>query len=312
MGSKIGSLGESRTVYLQDLDGQVVAVDAYIELYQYLTAITDDWNDYIRNDDGFPISHIIGLVSRNAAVLDHGVSPVYVFDGGFPELKTEELEKRKHEGAEEAFWEAKANGNRKRAKKLAYKKVGVTDAMVDSAITVLNAMGIPSVRAPCEGESQCAQLVHEGTADHVVTNDHDTLCYGVPTMIKDWNASGAKRLDLETILESQDWTLEELRWYAVLRGTDYNSSPKGVGKHRGRKIINESESFDEVMDRAESWDDVNRSRWMRVLELFDEPEVHRGVCLEWPECDLDALHDIAHGQYGMSERQLQSYTKRLE
>lgn len=301
MGSPLGSLCELEEVSLTELSGQTIAVDGNLDTYQYITAITDDWNDYVRNDEGLPISHLIGLLQRYAPVVSTGVNVVYVYDGGFPELKEEEVESRRTEGAVEAFNEAKRAGNRQKAKKLAYEKTAVTEFMRESASDVLEAMGIPVMIAAEEGEPQCAQLVKDGLVDYPVSQDWDTLLYDIPSMVREFNSGGGALAHRDHILSETGWTMEELRWYCVLRGSDYNRSVSGVGTVRGRSIVDDADSFGEVMDSAESYGYVDRDRWRAALHLFEDPVVHRKPDIPSFDPDPDALRDIAIERYGVGE-----------
>lgn len=312
MGSPLGGIADEDSIDLEDLTGEVIAIDGNIDIYQYLTAITDDWNDYVRNDEGVPISHLIGLVSRYGQVLKHGIRPIYVFDGGYPDLKEDTLESRRNPEAAEKFVEAKQNGNKSKARSLAYQKVGVSDFMIDSTIELLDAMGIPAFKAPAEGEPQAAQLVHDGTADHVVSEDWDTMLYDIPTLVRSFGTSGGDMAYLERILRSMEWDIEQLRWYCVLRGSDYNSSVNGVGTVRGQNIVSDADSFDDVIEAAESYDEVDRDRWWRALELFRSPEVETDVDVEWTPFDREEVKAIACDKYGLAEWQVDSRLSNVE
>ena len=314
MGSPLGGLSDNDSIDLDDLEGEVIAIDGNLDLYQYITAITDDWNDYVRNDEGQPISHLIGLISRYGQVLKHGIRPIYVFDGGYPELKEETVESRKTEGAVEKFQQAKANGEKKKARKLAYQKTAVTPFMQESATELLESMGIPVVQAPAEGEPQAAQFVHDGIADHVVSEDWDTILYDVPTLVRNFRTSGAEIAHRDRILINQGWRIGKLRWYCVLRGSDYNKSVKGIGPVRGKQIVSDADSFEDVMDAAESYGDVNRERWRKSLELFEEPEVesHHPDDITWGRFNRDDVHNVACLKYGLADWQVESRLANVE
>lgn len=44
--------------------------------------------------DGETTSHLMGTFYRTIRLLEHGIKPVYVFDGKPPEMKSSELVKR--------------------------------------------------------------------------------------------------------------------------------------------------------------------------------------------------------------------------
>lgn len=314
MGTPLGDLAVAEQATLDDLHGEVVVIDGHLEFHQYIHSITNDWGDYVTNDDGYPISHLIGLVSRLGKVLDAGIKPIYVFDGGFPELKQELLDDRheEKENAREVFQQAVQNGNQSKAQAAAHKKNGVMDSMILSGMELLEAMGVPAFRAPGEGEAQAAQLCAEGTASHVVTEDWDALLHGVPSMLRDFGTSGCDRVGLQATLDELGWTHEELRWYGVLRGTDYNESVNGVGTTYGKSIIEDAESFDDVIAEAKTYDTVNEDRWRRALELFDDQAVDEGLNPTWEPFDIERAHNIACVKYGLADWQVTSRLKNVE
>lgn len=305
MGSAaIGGLADKQSVSLDDLSNTVLAIDAYIVIHQFIHSITDEYGDYLTNDDGFPISHLIGVISRTGPLLRRNIRPVYVFDGGYPDLKQEEVDSRSFPEAEDKFIEAKLNNDKEAARRYAHQKAHVTDSMVYSLQQLLQSMGLPYVDAPGEAEPQCVQLVHDGQADYPASQDWDTMLYGPPAMVRDLRSNGASMVHLQDMLDKREWTIDQLRWYAILRGTDYNYSVNGVGPIRGKEIVDQSDSFNEVMNRAGSYGPINRDRWRRVLDLIENPEVDTDVELIWGEFNLDHVTYMACEVYGLEEAQV--------
>jgi flap endonuclease-1 len=74
------------------LTGKVVAIDASMSMYQFIAA-TQMWQDkaggvkILTDDNGNETAHLIGIFNRTIMFLEHGVKPVWVFDGKPPELK---------------------------------------------------------------------------------------------------------------------------------------------------------------------------------------------------------------------------------
>ncbi|KNE54364.1 hypothetical protein AMAG_00341 [Allomyces macrogynus ATCC 38327] len=83
----------SKAVRLDSLDGQVLAIDASIWLYQFVKAMRDD------NGNALDHAHLLGFFRRLCKLLYWGVCPVFVFDGAAPDLKRATLaERRRREG----------------------------------------------------------------------------------------------------------------------------------------------------------------------------------------------------------------------
>ena len=83
------------------LHGKTVAVDASMAMYQFLIA-TQSFSrkgapgvKELKDADGNLSGHMVGMFHRTIQFLDNGIKPIWVFDGKSPELKSDELEKRK-------------------------------------------------------------------------------------------------------------------------------------------------------------------------------------------------------------------------
>lgn len=101
--------------------GRKIAIDASMCMYQFLIAVRQDGN-VLQNEDGettrsvhfkmdtlitvkmlmytgprltpsFGLysSHLMGMFYRTIRMLEHGIKPVYVFDGKPPQLKSSEV-----------------------------------------------------------------------------------------------------------------------------------------------------------------------------------------------------------------------------
>ena len=72
----------------------------------------------LKDTNGNLTGHLVGLFHRTVQFMENGVKPIWVFDGKAPDLKSDELEKRKamKQAAEEQKEEAIAAGDMERAK----------------------------------------------------------------------------------------------------------------------------------------------------------------------------------------------------
>ena len=93
-------------------------------------------------------------------MIENGIKPVYVFDGKPPTMKSGELEKRmeKRADAQVALEKAKEEGNDEEIDKQSRRLVKVSKDHVEDCKKLLKLMGVPYVQAPCEAESQCAEV----------------------------------------------------------------------------------------------------------------------------------------------------------
>lgn len=51
--------------------------------------------DQLTDSEGNKTGHLVGLFSRSLTLLEQGIKPIWVFDGQPPDIKMEELKRRK-------------------------------------------------------------------------------------------------------------------------------------------------------------------------------------------------------------------------
>ena len=94
MGVQITELLPLKDIELKELSGKIIAIDAPIFLYQFLTTIRQRDGTLLMDSKGNVTSHLSGIFFRTVKLLENGIKPVYVFDGKPPELKRKEQERR--------------------------------------------------------------------------------------------------------------------------------------------------------------------------------------------------------------------------
>ncbi|CAD6242064.1 unnamed protein product [Miscanthus lutarioriparius] len=144
---------------------RIIAVDASISIYQFLTAMNP-----LQNDNGEETSHLVGMFCRTAKFLEAGIEPVYVFDGTPPDMKKQEIAKRnaRREDAKKELLDltgAVEDGDEdkgKDAEELRKRTVKVTSTHYNGCKRLLQLMGVPVIQAPSEAEAQCSHLCKDG------------------------------------------------------------------------------------------------------------------------------------------------------
>ncbi|VVC01760.1 Flap endonuclease 1 [uncultured archaeon] len=317
MGVDLGDVPK-RNAAIADLAGKKFAVDAYNTIYQFLSSIRGQDGTPLMDSSGNVTGHLAGIFYRNARLLESGVRPIYVFDGKPPDFKANELGERKARKTEaEAKWKAALEkGNMEEARKAAQATSRLTQKMVGEAKELLTLMGVPVVDSPSEGEAQATQLVIEGTADAVASQDMDCLLFGAPLLLRNLSVGGRRKLPgkqewidvqpefiaLDDALATLGVTRQQLIWMGILIGTDFDEGVKGVGPKKALKIVAESKTLEEAAQKAGAADEL--PLFQSVENFFLNPPVTKGVGVKFGKMDCDALVSFLCGKHDFSEERV--------
>ncbi|KAF3004250.1 DNA repair protein rad2 [Curvularia kusanoi] len=206
----------------------------------------------------------------------------------------------------------------------------VTQTMVSECQHLLSLFGLPYITAPMEAEAQCAELVHLGLVDGIVTDDSDTFLFGGTRVYKNmFNAAKFVECYLANDLTSEfSLTREKLIAIAQLLGSDYTPGVPGIGPVTALEIISE---FPKLEDFKNWWTGVQnntipkeadasnafRRRFRksqatklflppgfpdpRVADAYLNPEVDSDPQpFQWGVPDLAALRSFLSAQIGWS------------
>jgi flap endonuclease-1 len=262
----------------EGLAGRSVAVDGHNALYQFLATIRQRDGQLFTDAAGQVTSHLVGLLYRTTSLLAAGVRPVWVFDGAPPALKSGTLSGRfRAKEKAEAEWQAAlAEGDLARARRKASATSRLTREMVAEARELLDALGVPHVQAPSEGEAQAAVMAARGRVWASASEDYDSLLFGTPRLVRGLaarprtgSASAAQVIVREELLATLGIDGEELILLGLLVGTDYNDGAAGFGPKRAYKLVHEHLGWEGTLRRA----GLDPEAVAPVAELFRHPEV---------------------------------------
>ena len=270
------ALASIREVSFDELDGTFVAVDAHNWLYRYLTTTVKFTDERVyTTDDGEEVANLIGVVQGLPKFFEHDLTPVFVFDGGITELKSDEVQRRREEreSAQERLEDARDRGDAVAAARLEARTQRLTDVIQETTRGLFDRLDVPYVEAPAEGEAQCAYMARVGDVDYAGSEDYDTLLFGAPLTLRQLTSSGNPELmDLEATLAELDLTLEQLVDVAILCGTDFNEGISGVGPKTAVKEIKEHGDLWGVLDAR----DTEIPDAEQVRQLYFDPPVTTG------------------------------------
>jgi len=164
----------------------------------------------------------------------------------------------KSEKENQAAYERELRGLRTQQKKDKRDADEVTQIMVTECQALLRLFGIPYITAPMEAEAQCAELVHLGLVDGVVTDDSDIFLFGGTRVYKNmFNSNKFVECYLGADLEKElSLSREELISIAQLLGSDYTEGLPGIGPVTAVEILSEFPGRNGLNEFKEWWHDV--------------------------------------------------------
>jgi len=324
MGVNLGELVEPEEIEFSDLNDREIAVDAMNTLYQFLSIIRQRDGTPLKDSDGNITSHLSGLFYRNINLLEENIRPVYVFDGEMPDLKQKETSerRRKREEAREEWEKLKEDGKISEAYSKATQSSKLTGDMIEESKELLEAMGVPVVQAPSEGEAQAAHMSH-GSVYAAGSQDWDCLLFGAKRMVRNLTSrktrktsSGQRkkvyteRIELETVLEELEISREQLVWLGMLMGTDFNEGVHGIGPKKGLELVKKHESLESFLeDEKVEWQSDKDPEI--VYEFFTNPPI-KDIEFAYGEPNVEKIREILINRHEFSADRVNSKIKDLE
>lgn len=334
MGVQLTALIEARSADISSLLGKQIAVDAFNWIYQFLSIIRQPDGTPLQDSHGSVTSHLSGLFYRNAKLIEAGISPVYVFDGKRPEMKSKEtgMRTQRREEAKEAWQSALARKDYAEARKQAMRSSQITDDIIESSKELLDIMNIPVFVAKDEGEALCALLVQKNIVFASASQDYDSLLFGCPRLVRNLSITGKKKrgdsyitiepevLVLKDILAQLDISLDQLIALGVLVGTDYNpGGVRGIGPKKAFDLVKKKQSIDKIFEGIE-WPFANSP--IEIFDFFkkhgdkytkDELEEMQDVMKEKAKTEIDivALKKFLCDKHDFSEDRIDSTLKKI-
>ncbi|MFH1306961.1 MAG: flap endonuclease-1 [Candidatus Micrarchaeota archaeon] len=339
MGCDLGDLTEPKTVSFDDLSNKILAVDAYNTLYQFLSSIRQADGTPLMDTKGRLTGHLTGLFYRSIKWLEAGIKPVFVFDGKPPELKSDTLNKRRErkKEAKKKMEKALDEGDEEAARRYAQQTSKLTPEMASHAKSLLDALGIPHIQAPSEGEAEAADLVKRNIAWAAASQDFDSLLFGSPRLLRNLSTTGRRKMprkneyiqihpeliELSSLLSTQKLNQKQLIWLGILSGTDFNKGIYGIGPKKALKLVNKAKSFKEIISnlpesarekKTEEGEIEGIENWEEIEKFFLFPPTTKTTKLEFSPPDEKKTISLLVDEFDFShervERTLSSLIKK--
>lgn len=329
MGCDLADLAVSKSIAFDDISGKVIAVDGYNTLYQFLSSIRQADGTPLMDSKGRMTGHLTGLFYRSIKWLEAGIKPVFVFDGNPPELKSKTLQERRErkEQAKIKMDKALGEGRTEDARIYAQQTSKLTREMVGQACTLLDALGIPHIQAPSEGEAEAADLVNKGAAWAVASQDFDSLLFGSPLLVRNLSTTGRRKMprkneyvdiqpeliELEPTLKANSLNRYQLIWIAMLSGTDFNEGVFGIGPKKALKLVSGAKTFDEAISRlpenskskkGEGGEIEGLENWQEIEKFFLNPPVSGSTEINFSQPDAQKVASLLCDEFDFSRERV--------
>ena len=311
---------------LKALKGMSFAIDASIEIHQFLALVRKRDGSLFTDSQGRVTSHLIGLLTRTSRLIaDFDIKPVFVFDGKPNPLKIRTIEMRREarKKAEVEYVEAVSKKDYAKAWSKAVMTGRVTGSVLDDSKHLLALMGIPWLEALEDAEAQASYMAARGDVWAVGSKDYDCLLYGAPILARYLTLTGREWLPAqrrsrplipELIKLSENLTMlgitrEQLVDLAILVGTDFNQGVKGIGPKKALKLVHDYGSIDQMPEeiRSKLTGDLNS-----VRQVFLKPRVLEKYILKRSPPDRDGLVKFLSEERGFNKERVERLIGRLD
>jgi flap endonuclease-1 len=311
---------------LENLKGKSFAVDGNNYLYQFLALIRVPDGTSLKDSKGNITSHLTGLVFRTTRLMhEYKMRLIFVFDGKPPELKTEEIKKRREtrEKASKEWVEALKAGDYAKAFSKAIVTSRLTKSMIDDSKRLLQLLGIPFVQAPSEAEAQAALIARKGDVWAASSKDYDSLLFGAPRLVRFLTLTGKEYLPskgyfrplkpevivLQESLEKHGITREQLVDLAILVGTDFNRGVKGIGPKKALKLIRTHRKLENMPSEIKIKLPKNPQK---IRSVFLEPNVYENYEISYGELQEEELYNFLCKERDFSRKRVQTAADRMK
>lgn len=325
---------------VSSLKNKTCVIDISIFLYRYITGIRESLVDFY-NVDNEVTTHIHAITNKVKFLLNRGIKPIFVFDGIAHEHKDLTLNERREKKNEntiltneykkelrklfkiisrkvktledvilikEAF--AEYEKLQKKYHSALQKSVNITRDQIRETKEILALMGIPFIESLEESDPQCAEIVKEGNAFAVISEDMDMLPFGATHLIR--GLSGSKKTfiqyNLDIILKDLNITMDQFIDICIMLGCDYSKKIPGIGYPNIYKTIKKYKSIEKYLE-DNPLENPKIFKYIEAREMFKNPVTITTERFTWSEPNMNKLKKILIDKYSFTKEQVSDIEK---
>lgn len=208
-----------------DYKGKILGIDGNLMIYKNTLAIRNTSNGDLFNDD-IMVTHIHSMLNKLISFRKFKITPIFVFDGGYPNIKEQTMVTR------------------------SLKKDYNLDKEIEECIALIRCFGFRVIMAKLEADTVLAKLSVKKIINYIVSDDMDILIFGGTKMLKNFSVDPKKdihEINLNTILKRIKIDRRDLIDISIILGTDYIIDLKpvanGIGPIKVVPFIKDSKSI---------------------------------------------------------------------
>ena len=258
---------------LLDFYGKRWAIDSLNWVFCYMGSAVkmilsrkSDPLDFITQDELYD-RMIIEFINFNVKLMNHGITPVWIWDGESKDNK--QVTKVERRNARKLMIEKKENIINtlksmnplerppellNELRQLITTTTSLKRERIEDLRKFSEEIGIPTIVADDEAESLAASLAVERIVGAAWTADTDTYAIGCPIVVKGFeNISGevcVNAVFTPKILKALELNHEEFRDFCIMLGTDFNDRIHGLGPARSYKLIQLYRNLETVEEKT--------------------------------------------------------------
>src|SRR3989338_9189260 len=214
-------------------------------------------------------------------------------------------------------------------KKYSSQLIRLDDEMIKEAKELLEALGIPVVQAPSEGEAEAAYLARQKSEVYAsVSQDYDSLLFGAPNLIRNLTISRRKKtysgyieinpeiIELQDVFNKLEINLDQLIYLGILFLTDYN--PKGIpgiGQKKALEFVRKFKTpiriFKEFEEKINNLPEEDKFDWQEIFELFHKPNV-KNAEFKFEDVNEKKIKEILVKMHDFSEERIENQLEKLK
>lgn len=250
----------------KNLSNKIIAIDASIFLYKYVSAIRNSGDD-LKTSQGKSTSHIYGILIKSINMLKLNIIPIFVFDNKASNLKDKILNDRSLL-KKKALSKLELTIDNDEKIKLLKQTVSISYEETLEAKEIADLLGIPTILAKEEADSQCAYLSINNMVDYVASEDMDLLTFGTKILIRNFLKKDMYLISTDKILEEGEISMDQFIDICILLGCDYSETIKGIGKKRAWELIKKYENIENLIEKDKNF--VNKKYNLPINFKFKE------------------------------------------